>query len=127
MQNWSIFAVLVAGILPVVCAGIAKAGLKSYDNHDPRACLQQVTGYRARANAAQANSFEAFPFFAAGVALALWAQVDAVLLNVLAWLVVLTRVAYIYCYVTDRATLRSLIWMLGFFASASLYVLAGLR
>ena len=45
----------------------------------------------------------------------------------LAWLVVLTRVAYIYCYVTDRATLRSLIWMLGFFASASLYVLAGLR
>ena len=124
MQNWSILAVLVAGILPVVCAGIAKSGLKTYDNHDPRACLAQLTGYRARANAAQANSFEAFPFFAVGVVLALLAQVEPFQLNVLAWLVVLARLAYIYCYVTDRATFRSLVWIFGYIATAALYVLA---
>ena len=28
-------AVLVAGIMPVVCAGIAKSGFKGYDNSDP--------------------------------------------------------------------------------------------
>lgn len=55
-------AILVAGLTPLVCAGIAKAGAKSYDNRDPRAWMAQQTGYRARANAAQANSLEAFPF-----------------------------------------------------------------
>ena len=69
-------AVLVAGIMPVVCAGIAKSGLKGYDNSDPRAWLARQTGFRARANAAQANCFEAFPFFAVGVVLALLTGVD---------------------------------------------------
>ncbi len=55
-------AVLAAGIMPVVCAGIAKSGFKGYDNSDPRAWLARQTGFRARANAAQANCFEAFPF-----------------------------------------------------------------
>ena len=47
--------VLVAGLMPMVCAGIAKAGAKGYDNHNPRAWLAKQEGYRARANAAQAN------------------------------------------------------------------------
>ena len=34
------------------------------------------------------------------------------------------RVAYIYCYVADRATLRSLVWCLGLAAAVRLYVLA---
>jgi len=127
MADMSILAVLVAGILPVVCAGIAKSGLKEYDNHDPRACLDRLTGYRARANAAQANSFEAFPFFAAGVLLALWAQVPALQVNLMAGLFVAARLIYIWCYVTDRATLRSLVWLVGYLATLSLYVLALIR
>ena len=36
----------------------------------PRRWLEQQQGFRARANAAQANGFEAFPFFAAAVIVA---------------------------------------------------------
>ena len=57
---------LVAGLMPMVCAGIAKAGAKGYDNHNPRAWLAKQEGYRARANAAQANCLEAFPYFCGG-------------------------------------------------------------
>jgi hypothetical protein len=41
-----------------VCAGIAKWGDKSYDNQQPREWLAHQDGYRARADAAQQNSFE---------------------------------------------------------------------
>lgn len=38
--------------------------------HAPRAWLAEQEGFRARANAAQQNLFEVFPFFAVGVILA---------------------------------------------------------
>jgi uncharacterized MAPEG superfamily protein len=117
-------AVLVAGVLPLVCAGIAKAGWKDYDNRDPRAWLTKQTGFRARANAAQANSFEAFPFFAVGVALAVLTQADAPSVNLLALVFVASRVAYIACYLADKASARSLFWAVGYGATIWLYVLA---
>ena len=91
----------------MLCAGISKAGRKDYNNHDPRAWSAQLTGYRARANAAQANSLEAFPFFAAAVLVALHAGVAADTLSMLAWVFVAARIAYIWAYVTDRATRRA--------------------
>lgn len=123
-MNWVISSVLVAGLLPVVCAGLAKWGARGYDNHHPREWMAAQTGRRALANAAQANSLEAFPLYAVGVALAWMAQVDVALLQGLALAFVLARVAYIACYVTDRANLRSLVWLVGFSVSVSLYVLA---
>ena len=123
-MKWSYLCLLIAGILPLVAAGIAKAGAKDYNNHDPRAWMSQLTGRRARADAAQANSFEAFPFFAAGVLLALQAGVQAHLVDVLAIVFVLARVIYIACYVADRASLRSLFWALGYLCVLGLYVLA---
>lgn len=119
-----VLAVLVAGVLPIVCAAIAKWGFRGYDNHNPRAWLAQLTGYRARANAAQQNSLEAFPFFAAGAVFASLAGVDDARLLSLCWFFVGMRVAYIYCYVTDRATLRSVVWVLGYASVISLFVLA---
>ena len=123
-MKWSYLCLLVAGLLPVVCAGIAKAGLKGYDNHNPRAWLAQVTGFRARANAAQANSFEAFPFFASGVLLALHAGVDSARVDALAVAFVLARLGYIACYVADKATLRSLVWTVGMGCVVALHVSA---
>src|SRR5258708_38001670 len=62
----------------LACAYIAKApgmkhrpGQRGFDNHEPRAWLAQQTGYQARANAAQANSFECLPFFI-GALLVAW-------------------------------------------------------
>jgi uncharacterized MAPEG superfamily protein len=117
-------SVLVAGLMPMVCAGIAKAGAKGYNNHEPRAWLAQQTGFRARANAAQANCFEAFPFFAVGVVLALLTGVDPWVVDMLAVLFVAARIAYVACYLADKALFRSVFWSVGYFSVIAFYVLA---
>lgn len=117
-------AILVAGLTPLVCAGIAKAGAKGYDNHNPREWMAQQTGHRARANAAQANSLEAFPFFAVAVILALLTGVEPVVVDMLCILFTAARVAYVVCYLKDKALFRSLFWSVGLLAVLTLYVLA---
>ena len=123
--------ILVACLLPIVCAGIAKSGSfgrprsqGGYDNHDPRAWLARQQGHRARANAAQANSFEALPAFIAGVLVAQQAGVAAATVNALALAFVVLRVGYIALYVADRAAARSIVWMLGLGVCVALFVLA---
>jgi uncharacterized MAPEG superfamily protein len=120
-------AVLVAGILPVVCAGIAKSGFKGYDNHDPRAWLARQTGFRARANAAQANCFEAFPFFAAGVILALLTGVDPDTVDALASFFIAARLAYVFFYITDKAKWRTMVWSAAYLTVVALFALAMLN
>ena len=117
-------ALLLAGLAPVICAGIAKAGGKGYDNREPRAWMAQQTGYRARANAAQANSLEAFPFFAVGVVLALLTGVEPFVVDMLCLLFVAARLAYVACYLSDKALFRSLFWLVGYLAVVANYVLA---
>ena len=123
-MNWTYFSLLIAGALPVACAGIAKFGFQNYDNHNPRAWLAKQTGFRARANAAQSNSFEAFPFFAAGLLLALLAGADHDKIDALSIGFIVARIAYIACYVMDKATLRSIVWSIGYGCVVALYVLA---
>ena len=123
-MDQAILTVLIAGLLPIVCAGIAKWGAGSYDNHNPRAWMAQQEGRRARANAAQQNGFEAFPFFAVAVALALFRGVDTTTVALCGWFFIAMRIAYIYFYVSDRATLRSIVWILGLASVIWLYVLA---
>lgn len=123
-MNSAAMAVMVAGLLPIVCAGIAKWGARDYDNRDPRAWLARQDGRRARANAAQSNSLEAFPFFAAAVVLALQAGSDAQLVAQWAWLFVALRVVYIGCYVADRASWRSIVWLLGLAVVIRLFAMA---
>ncbi len=125
------WCVLVAGMLPFACSYLAKFGGGSgdgvrarYDNHDPRAWLAAQTGFRARANAAQANSFEALPLFAAGVVIAVLQHVPVATIDLLAVVFVVARVAYIAFYVTDRPTLRSPVWAIGFLANVALFVYA---
>jgi uncharacterized MAPEG superfamily protein len=111
---------LLAWLLPIVCAGIAKAGRfgvprsqGGYDNHDPRAWLAMQTGYRARANAAQANSFEALPLFVGAVLVAHQTQAAQGLVNGLALAFVALRAVYIALYLADRHAARSVVWLLG--------------
>lgn len=113
------WCVLVAALLPIVCAGIAKWGTFTtpaqkggFDNANPRAWLARQGDWRARANAAQANSFEALPFFLGAVVIAHQLGADQVWLDVLAALFVLLRVIYIVLYVTNQASMRSVVWLL---------------
>jgi uncharacterized MAPEG superfamily protein len=116
-----LLCVLAAALMPIVCAGVAKSGKfgiarseGGYDNHQPREWLAQQTGYRARANAAQANCFEALPFFLGAVAIALPAGAPLGRLQWLALAWVALRVVYVACYLADRQLVRSLVWIAAF-------------
>ncbi len=122
------WAVLVTALLPIACAGLAKWGMfgKSrrdggYDNHNPRAWLARQGDWRARANAAQANSFEAFPLFMAAVIIAHQVGANQMRLDLLAFLFVVLRVVYVLLYVADLATARSLIWTLALTVNIALF------
>ena len=113
------WCILVVALLPIVCAGIAKWGMfhvprreGGYDNVDPRAWLARQGDWRARANAAQANSFEALPFFIGAVLIAHQLGANQTMVDVLAVVFVVLRVVYILLYVGGQASARSAVWAL---------------
>ncbi len=123
----AIICVILAGFLPIIAAGIAKFGPTEssvsdpYDNNQPREWLAKQTGLRARANAAQANTFESLPFFYVAIAIAMILQAPQARIDVLAIAYLLARVAYIVCYVMDWANLRTLVWLIGFACTVALF------
>ncbi len=123
------WCVLIAGVMPLSCAYFAKLGRAQsvdgrFDNRAPREWLGKQTGFRARANAAQANGFEAFPLFAAGVIICVLQHVPVPTIDLLAVIFIAARVFFIACYLADLATLRSLSWLVGFAATIGLFIAA---
>jgi uncharacterized MAPEG superfamily protein len=111
------WCVLAAALLPLGCAWLAKsAGLGKprkqggFDNHNPRAWLARQTDWQARANAAQANTFEALPFFIGAVIIAHQLGAGQTRLDILAVLFITLRIIYVAMYVADLPTIRSGIW-----------------
>ncbi len=105
--------VLFMGLLPYVAAGIAKKGFEGYDNGQPRIWLAKQTGFRARANAAQANLFESLPFFFAAVIIASVMHAPQARIDLLALGFVIARIAYLICYIANWPTTRSIVWLCG--------------
>ena len=115
------YCVLVMGLLPIVAAGIAKKGFDNYDNAQPREWLAKQTGFRARANAAQANLFESLPFFFAAVIIASISQVPQIRIDLLAVGFVLARIAYLVCYLANWPTTRTIVWTIGIVCVVALF------
>ena len=107
------WCVLFMGVFPYVAAGIAKKGFEGYDNGMPRQWLAKQTGFRARANAAQANLFESLPLFFVAVIIAAIANAPQARVDLLALGFVVARIAYLVCYVADWPTARSIVWLAG--------------
>ncbi|QWD48011.1 hypothetical protein G6658_01545 [Polynucleobacter paneuropaeus] len=105
--------ILFMGLLPYVAAGIAKKGFQNYDNSRPREWLAKQEGFRARANAAQANLFESLPLFFAAVIIASIAHAPQANLDLLSIAFVSTRTVYLICYVGNWPTARSIVWTCG--------------
>jgi uncharacterized MAPEG superfamily protein len=120
----ALWCVLIAGLLPYFAAVTAKAGTR-FDNNNPRDWLAKQEGYRRRANAAQANSFEAFPLFAAAVIVAMLTQAPQDRVDVLALGFIAARVAYLGCYLADWAILRSITWFVGIVCAVMIFVAGG--
>jgi uncharacterized MAPEG superfamily protein len=116
------WCVLVAALLPHAAAWIAKAGGERYDNRAPRLWLDRQQGFRARANAAQQNGFEAFPFFAAAVFVAHLTHAPQDRVDALALIFIVARAVYTVCYLADWHWIRSLVWTIGIVATITLFV-----
>ncbi len=123
----AIICVIFSGFLPIIAAGIAKFGpaesnpAEPFDNRHPRQWLAKQTGMRARANAAQANTFESLPFFYVAVAIAMIMQAPQERIDILAVAYLLARIAFIICYLKDWANLRTLVWTIGLACTVTLY------
>ncbi|MDZ5737798.1 MAPEG family protein [Pseudomonas asiatica] len=124
----ALWCILIALLLPPLCALIAKAGSGRFrlrDNHDPRAFLDTLTGLPRRAHAAQQNSFEAFPAFAAAVLVAdIVGNAEQVTQDVLGVMYITSRLLYIICYLADWAMLRSLVWFAGMAMIVAFFVVS---
>ena len=118
------WCVLVAMLMPIVWAGIAKGGARGFDNARPRDYLARLDGWRQRANWAQVNSYESFPAFAAGVIIAHLAGAAQPTIDMLALVYVAARILYGIFYIADRPTLRSLAWVAGLACIIGLFVAA---
>ena len=120
--------ILVACVLPIACAGLAKSkGFRNlrreggFDNHNPRRWLTTLDGWRARANAAQQNSFEALPLLIAGVLVAERMHASQSLIDGLAVAFLAARLGYIGAYLADRATVRSTLWLAGIVCCVAMF------
>lgn len=128
----ALWCVLIAVLLPYVCFGIARNrgrgpdGRRLRDNHDPREFPRRIQGVAKRAWAAQLNSFESLPGFAAAVVIAHLVHAPHNAVDVLAVVWVVARAAYVAFYLANKAALRSaaqfisLACVLGFFVAAGL-------
>jgi uncharacterized MAPEG superfamily protein len=127
------WCILVAALLPLACAWLAKSGgfgkprrEGGYDNSDPRGWLARQSDWHARANAAQANSFEALPFFIGAVIIAHQLGAPQVRVDILAVLFITFRIIYIAMYVAGLPALRSAIWLVALLANIGI-LFAGYR
>jgi uncharacterized MAPEG superfamily protein len=118
----ALWCVFIAGLLPYVAALAAKVGAADFDNDHPRAWLAKQSGHRARANAAQQNSFEAFAFFAAAVIIAHITRGQQAQVDMLAMVFIAARVLYLIVYMGGWGTLRSLIWAVGIVATVWIFL-----
>jgi len=121
-MNTAHVCVLAAAALPYVTVDGAKAQ-PDYDNAAPRDFLVRLEGWRARANWAHQNHFEAFAPFAAAVIMAELAHAAQARIDTLAVIFILLRIAYTFIYIGGVATLRSLVWFGGVICVGWLFLL----
>ena len=121
----SYWCVLIAALLPLGFTAVAKTiGRRRFNNRAPREFQAQLTGMAQRAHWAHLNSFEAFPAFAAGVLVAQQVGAAPGKIDALALAFIALRVSYGVCYLADRATLRSLVWVGGLGCTIALFVIS---
>ena len=123
-MSLALWCVLLAGLLPVLTVIFAKWGRPDFDNGEPRAWMEKLTGRRRRADYAHRNHFEAFPFFAAAVIIAQQLHAPQATVNTLAAIFIVARVAYTVLYLVDRPTMRSIMWAVAYACVIGLFITA---
>ena len=79
-----------------------------------------------RALGAHQNGIETFPFFAFAVLLAEFRDSPQRLVDELAVLFLIVRIAYVLTYLGNRPTLRSILWSIGFAINLGIFFMPAL-
>jgi uncharacterized MAPEG superfamily protein len=102
-------------------AAVKWIGFRRFDNSRPRDPGFYADPIAARALGAHQNGIEAFPFFAVAVLLAEFRAGPQRLIDELAVLFLIVRIAYVLTYLGDRPTLRSILWSVGFAINIAIF------
>jgi uncharacterized MAPEG superfamily protein len=125
VAEWCVFASVMLYLLSI--APIKWLGFRQFDNASPRDPAFYDDPLRARAWGAHQNGIEAFPFFAFAVLLAEFRESPQNLVDELAVLFLIVRIAYVFTYLGDRPTLRSMLWSIGFAINVGIFFLPVIR
>jgi uncharacterized MAPEG superfamily protein len=124
--EWCVFGTLMLYLLTI--APIKWIGFRRFDNSRPREPgFYDDDPIASRALGAHQNGIEAFPFFAVAVLLAEFRGGPQRFVNELAILFLIVRIAYVFTYLGDRPTLRSILWAIGFAINLAIFFLPALR
>jgi uncharacterized MAPEG superfamily protein len=123
--EWCVFAAVLLYLLTI--APIKLIGFRRFDNSKPRDPAFFEDPIAARALGAHQNGIEVFPFFAIAVLLAEFRGGPQRYINELAVLFVIVRIAYVFTYLGNRPTLRSILWNIGFAINCAIFFLPAIR
>jgi uncharacterized MAPEG superfamily protein len=125
IAEWCVFGTLMLYLVTI--ASIKWIGFRRFDNSNPRDPAFYADPIRTRALGAHQNGIEAFPFFAIAVLLAEFRTGPQRLIDELAVLFIIVRIAYVLTYLGDRPTLRSILWSLGFAINIAIFFMPAIR
>ena len=125
IAEWCVFGTLLLSLLTIV--SVKWTGFRGFDNSRPRDPDFYHDPIRSRALGAHQNGLEAFPFFAFAVLLAEFRVGPLRLIDELAVLFLIVRIAYVFTYIGNRPTLRSILWSIGFAINIAIFFLPAIR
>jgi uncharacterized MAPEG superfamily protein len=115
-----LFIAVLFSFLSKLPVGYAMKKTGHYDNNHPRDQQAKLQGFGARAVAAHQNSFESLIIFSTAVLTALVTQHTSFTIQILALVYIVSRVIYHVLYLLNWASLRSLVWFVGFISCLSI-------
>jgi len=114
---------LICMLLPIFWAGVSKYGFNDieYNNESPRDHISSLSGKARNAYNAEQNCYETFPAFAAAVIVAHQLGNDQSMIDLLCVVFLLSRILHGYFYITNKGSMRSIVYLIGLSANIWLF------
>jgi uncharacterized MAPEG superfamily protein len=125
VAEWCVFGAVILYLLTI--APVKWIGFRRFDNTKPRDPAFYDDPIAARALGAHLNGIEAFPFFAVAVLLAEFRAGPQRLIDELAVLFLIVRIAYIFTYLGNRPMLRTILWSIGLAINLGIFFMPVIR
>jgi uncharacterized MAPEG superfamily protein len=125
IAEYCVFGALMLYLLTI--APIKWLRFRRFDNAKPRDPAFYEEPIAARALGAHLNGIETFPFFAVAVLLAEFRTGPQRVIDELAVLFLIVRIAYVFTYLGNRPTLRSILWGIGLAINIGIFFMPAIR